>query len=72
MTPDFVLGQLRLALVGFLSFAGGKGWITPADSTAITQIAVALGPILLPVAWSWYANWSKKVVPHDSIVSPPK
>lgn len=67
MTPDFILGQLRLALIGFLSFAVGKGWLTSQDSSTITQIATALGPILIPLAWSWYANWQQKYVPKDSV-----
>lgn len=56
MTPDFILGQLRLAAVAFLAYAGGKGWLTPADAGLLTALGTALGPILVPWAWSIYSN----------------
>jgi hypothetical protein len=56
MTLDFVTGQLRLALVAVLAYGGGRGWFTPADATFITALAGALGPLLIPWAWSIYAN----------------
>jgi hypothetical protein len=67
MTYDFFVGQLRLALVGFLAYAGGKGWLTPSDAGAVTAILSPLAAIALPVLWSWSANWRKKYVPADSI-----
>lgn len=55
-TYDFVMGQLRVVLVAALAFAGGKGWLTPADAGAITAIATGLGPLLVPWLWSIFAN----------------
>ena len=58
MTPDFIYGQLRLAAVAILAYCGGKGWLTPADSTLLVALGTSLGPILLPWAWSIYTNLS--------------
>lgn len=55
-TYDFVMGQLRIALVAGLAFAGGKGWLTPTDAGAITAIATGLGPLIIPWICSVYAN----------------
>jgi len=55
-TYDFVMGQLRIALVAGLAFAGGKGWLTPTDAGAITAIATGLGPLVIPWICSVYAN----------------
>lgn len=71
MTYDFVLGQLRLALVAFLSFAGGRGWLTPSDVSAVTGILTPLAAVMLPVLWSWSANWRKKYVPNNSVMIDP-
>lgn len=56
MTPDFILGQLRLAAVAFLAYAGGKGWLTPSDAGLLTALGTALGPLIVPWAWSIYSN----------------
>lgn len=56
MTPDFILGQLRLAAVAFLAYAGGRGWLTPADAGLLTALGASLGPILVPWIWSIYSN----------------
>jgi hypothetical protein len=55
-TYDFVMGQLRIALVAGLAFCGGKGWLSPTDAGAITAIATGLGPLVIPWAWSIVAN----------------
>ena len=55
-TYDFVMGQLRIALVAGLGFAGGKGWLTPSDAGALMAIATALGPLIVPWAWSIVSN----------------
>ena len=55
-TYDFVMGQLRIALVAGLAFAGGKGWLTPTDAGAITAVATGLGPLVIPWICSVYAN----------------
>jgi hypothetical protein len=58
MTADFILGQLRLAAVAVLAYCGGKGWLTPADSTLLVALGSSLGPVLIPWAMSIYANLS--------------
>ena len=55
-TYDFVIGQLRIALVAVLAYAGGRGWLTPTDATLLTTVATAMGPLILPWAWSVFAN----------------
>jgi hypothetical protein len=55
-TYDFIMGQLRIALIAGLAYAGGKGWLTPTDATLLTTMATALGPVLLPWAWSFFTN----------------
>jgi hypothetical protein len=55
-TYDFVMGQLRIAFVAALAYAGGKGWLTPTDAGAITAIATGLAPLLIPWAVSVYSN----------------
>jgi hypothetical protein len=56
MTPDFILGQLRLAAVAILAYAGGRGWLTPADAGLLTALGTSLGPILIPWVWSVAVN----------------
>ena len=56
MTPDFILGQLRLAAVALLAYAGGRGWLTPADAGLLTALGTSLGPILVPWVWSIASN----------------
>lgn len=56
MTPDFILSQLRLAAVAILAYAGGRGWLTPADSTLLVALGTSLGPLFIPWAMSVFAN----------------
>lgn len=56
ITLDFLMSQLRLALVALLAYGGGKGWFTPADASLITALAASLGPIIVPWAWSIFSN----------------
>lgn len=56
-TYDFIMGQLRIALVAATAYAGGKGWLTPTDATLLTTMATALGPVLIPWAWSMFENF---------------
>jgi hypothetical protein len=56
-TYDFVMGQLRIALVAALAYSGGKGWLTPTDATLLTTVATALGPLIIPWAWSVAVNY---------------
>lgn len=67
MTPDFMMGQLRLILVAVISFAVGKGWVTSADASALTQIAQAATPLIVVWGWSLATNWQKKYVPAGSV-----
>ena len=67
MTPAFFAGQLRLAMVAFFAYAGGRGWLTPQDAGFATAMITAVGPLVLPWAWSIYTNINKKLVPHDAI-----
>ena len=71
MTPDFLLGQLRVALIAFLSYAAGKGWLTPADVDLIKTLAASLGPVAVIWAWSIYRNFNTKFVPRDAIALQP-
>lgn len=56
ITYDFVMGQLRVALVAALAYASGKGWLTPTDAGALTAVATGLGPLMVPWAWSVFVN----------------
>lgn len=56
ITLDFLMSQLRLALVAVLAYGGGKGWFTPADASLITALAASLGPVVVPWAWSIFSN----------------
>lgn len=67
MTMDFFLGQLRLALVAALAYAGGRGWLTPTDSGFAVALITSLGPIVGPWLWSVYVNINGKIVPKDSV-----
>jgi hypothetical protein len=71
MTQDFVMGQLRLALVAALAFAGGHGWLTPADSGIALAFVTALGPLFAPWIWSVVSNINTKRVPKDSVAINP-
>lgn len=66
ITPDFMLAQLRLAAVAFLAYAGGKGWLTPADAGLLTALGTSLGPIIIPWAFSIYANLGTKKINTNS------
>jgi hypothetical protein len=71
MNQTFFLGQLRLALVAIIAYAGGKGWLTPTDAGLATAMLTSLGPLLGPWAWSIYANINSKLVPQHSVVIDP-
>jgi hypothetical protein len=71
MTMDFFLGQLRLALVAALAYAGGKGWLTPTDSGLAMALITSLGPIVGPWLWSVYVNINGKIVPQHALVVDP-
>lgn len=66
LTPDFVMGQLRLALTAVLAYGGGKGWFTPTDAGLIMGVATALGPIALPWIWSIASNIGKVSIKSNS------
>jgi hypothetical protein len=66
ITPDFLMSQLRLALVALLAYGGGKGWFTPADTTFYLALASSLGPVIVPWAWSIFSNLGKVSVVSGS------
>lgn len=66
ITPDFMLAQLRLAAVAFLAYAGGRGWLTPADAGLLTALGTSLGPIIIPWAFSIYANIGTRKISTNS------
>ena len=66
MTPDFILGQLRLAAVALVAYLTGKGVFTPADATLATALGTSLGPILIPWAFSIYMNYKTVRVSANS------
>lgn len=71
MTQTFFLGQLRLALVAIMAYAGGKGWLTPTDAGLATALITSLGPLVGPWVWSVYANINSKLVPQHAMVIDP-
>lgn len=56
ITPDFIYAQLRVAAVAVIAYAGGKGWLTPADAGLLTALGTSLAPIIIPWAFSIYSN----------------
>lgn len=66
MNSDFLLSQLRAALLAAVAFAAGKGWMTPTDATFATAMVTTLGPILAPFILSMYSNYGVKKVPQHS------
>lgn len=67
MNYDFFMGQLRIAAVALISFAGGKGWLSNADSSTVTALLPVIGALIGPWAWSIYRNINMKLVPKDSV-----
>jgi hypothetical protein len=71
MTQDFVMGQLRMALMALVAFAGGKGWLTPTDSGLVIAFVTAVGPIFAPWIWSIVVNINTKRAPQQAVVIDP-
>lgn len=71
MTQDFVMGQLRMALMAIVAFAGGKGWLTPTDSGLVIAFITAIGPIFAPWIWSFVVNINTKRAPQNAVVIDP-
>jgi hypothetical protein len=71
MTPDFFAGQLRLILVAFCAYGAGSGLLSTQTNTFIGAVSVPLIALFAPWGWSIYSNINKKLVPHDSVISPP-
>lgn len=69
ITPDFLGGQLRVALVAIASYGAGRGWFTPADATLFRELVTALGPIALPWLWSIYVNIGATRIPANSVAA---
>jgi hypothetical protein len=67
MSQDFLLGQLRLILVGVLAYASGRGWILADTYGVLMQISTPFGAVAGPWIWSIYCNIGKKLV-HTNVV----
>lgn len=66
ITSDFVWSQVRVACVAAIAYLGGTGYFSPAGVTLSTALLISLGPILVPWAFSIYANIGKVSVTTDS------
>lgn len=71
MSQDFLLGQLRLIVVGIIMYCSGRGLLSPADSGFIISMLAPIGLIAGPWIWSIYSNLNMKLVPHDSVAIEP-
>lgn len=71
MNSDFVLGQVRLALVAVIAWCGAKGYFTPVDSTLALALVTSMMPVLVPWGWSIYSNINMKRVPQNSVAIAP-
>jgi hypothetical protein len=71
MNQTLFLSQLRVIILVGIAYAAGKGWLSPADSTALTSVLAPLGVIIGPWLWSIYSNFNSKLVPKDSVVIEP-
>lgn len=67
MTQTLFLANCRAILVAAIAYAAGRGWLTPADSGALTAILVPIGALVGPWVWIIYSNMNSKLVPHDSV-----
>lgn len=66
ITPDFLMSQLRLALVAVLAYGGGAHWFTPEAAGLYLTLFTTLGPIAIPWAWSIASNLGKVFVRQGS------
>lgn len=56
ITLDFVMSQLRLALVAVLAYGGGAHWFTPELAGLYLTLFTSLGPVVIPWIWSIASN----------------
>jgi hypothetical protein len=61
------LANCRAVLIAIIAYCAGRGFLTPADSTALTAVLIPIGALVGPWAWVIYANINSKLVPHDSV-----
>ena len=66
ITPDFLMSQLRLALVAVLAYGGGAHWFTPEAAGLYLTLFTTLGPIVIPWAWSIFSNLGRVSVVSGS------
>jgi opacity protein-like surface antigen len=71
MTQTLFLAQLRVIILVAIAYAAGKGWLSSADSSAITSVLTPIGVIAGPWLWSIYSNFNSRIVPRDSVVIAP-
>lgn len=69
MNADFILSQLRVAGVALIAYLAGRGIFTPADATLATALGGALGPIIVPWAFSIYSTYGTKKVGSNSVAA---
>ncbi len=69
MNADFLMSQLRVALVATVAYLSGKGVFTPADATFATAIIGAGLPILAPWLASMYATYGTVKVGTNTVAA---
>jgi len=66
ITPDFVYAQLRIAAVAIVAYCGGAGYFSPAGVTLASALIISVLPLVVPWAFSVYANFGMVKVPVNS------
>ena len=69
ITAEFVYTQLRIVLIGGVSYAAGKGWFTPTDATFAGVVITSILPLLVPWFFSTYVSWGTTKVPLNSVAA---
>jgi len=69
LTPDFLAGQLRVALIAFTAYGSGKGWFSPTDAGFYLGMFTAFSPIVIPWAFSIWATLGTVKVPAGMIIT---
>jgi hypothetical protein len=62
ITPDFLLSQLRVAIVAVLAYGGGAHWFTPEAAGLYLTLFSTLGPLAIPWGWSIVSNFGSTKV----------
>ena len=69
ITQEFVYTQLRILLIGGVSYGAGKGIFTPTDATFAGVVITTVLPMVVPWFFSTYASWGKTKVPLGSVAA---